>query len=880
MSDKARTSRFGNGISRRAFMGTTTTTFAALALSGCAPSAQPSQNEPEELAATGGQKSALPEEGGKWVPAACWLNCGGKCYNTAYVVDGVVTHQKTDDTHEDSIEMPQQRSCPRGRSLRHLVYAPDRILYPMKRKSWSLEEPHGELRGKDEWERISWDEALDYVAAALKSAIAKDGNRSILYLGWPFQDHYVEWMSALGGYTTINDTSSYGAYNRTCTVTGSTAAYDGLDRYGLQESDFVILYGCNPAWSSPGQPNLYLWEAKEAGAQFVFVGPSYNESADLYDAKWIRVRPGTDGAFMIAVAYEMIALDQKQGGVIDWDFLNRCTLGFDADHMPPDATLDENFQDYVLGTYDGIPKTAEWATEICGTPVEDIKWYAQTMSMENKVSVMHSFAFARCNDADDMPQLFMTIGAMGGHMGKPGHSTSGVYHAGAANGGQNLIAPGSDGAPHLDNPVDDVVDAPDLWRAILDGTYQYNNAAMSDPSTVEQRDLPIHVIFNLWRNSLQTIQGIKTGIEAFRSVECIVTQGYDFNATAQHSDILLPCTTKWEMFGTYFYQTLTGREFFLFPSKVIEPLAEAKQDRWISSEIMKRLGVDPSTAYPVSEEQGYFNVIAGATVATEDGSGYEPLVTITQEDLDELGFEGEPQNGRIPYAELMEKGIYQVSRTKGDSLGNVPMAAYREDPEGNPLTSKSGKLEIYCQAKADGVNAMGRSTIKPYPTYRPALHGYEESFSDWDSKTKGDYPFQMYNPHYLRRAHTGFDNVSQLREVLTNPVFLNASDAAEKGIADGDTVRIFNGYGQCLRHASLTERLMPGCVALPHGTWCNLNSDETMDNSGSDNWMLAPDTSGAGISGYNTNLVDYEKWTADDLPEDCERTFSPAGDIE
>ncbi len=53
---------------------------------------------------------------GKWVTAACWHNCGGRCMNKAYVVDGVVTKQKTDDTHPDSPDYPQQRGCARGRS--------------------------------------------------------------------------------------------------------------------------------------------------------------------------------------------------------------------------------------------------------------------------------------------------------------------------------------------------------------------------------------------------------------------------------------------------------------------------------------------------------------------------------------------------------------------------------------------------------------------------------------------------------------------------------------------------------------------------------------------------------------------------------------------
>ena len=97
------------------------------------------------------------------MPIHCHQNCNQMCLNMGYVVDGVVVRQKTDDSHADSFDCPQQRGCLRGRSLRQQVYNADRIKYPMKRKSWQPgggENAHGELRGKDEWERISWDEAL------------------------------------------------------------------------------------------------------------------------------------------------------------------------------------------------------------------------------------------------------------------------------------------------------------------------------------------------------------------------------------------------------------------------------------------------------------------------------------------------------------------------------------------------------------------------------------------------------------------------------------------------------------------------------------------------------------------------------------------------
>jgi len=114
--------------------------------------------------------AALQQPEDKWVTAACWHNCGGRCLIKAQVSDGIVTRVKTDDTHPDSPDFPQQRGCARGRSQRMQAFSADRLKYPMKRKNWEPGGGNKELRGKDEWVRISWDEALDIVASEFKRA--------------------------------------------------------------------------------------------------------------------------------------------------------------------------------------------------------------------------------------------------------------------------------------------------------------------------------------------------------------------------------------------------------------------------------------------------------------------------------------------------------------------------------------------------------------------------------------------------------------------------------------------------------------------------------------------------------------------------------------
>jgi len=116
-----------------------------------------------------------------------------------------------------------------------------------------------------------------------------------------------------------------------------------------------------------------------------------------------------------------------------------------------------------------------------------------------------------------------------------------------------------------------------------------------------------------------------------------------------------------------------------------------------------------------------------------------------------------------------------------------------------------------------------------------------------------------------------FDNVPWLRETFPNPVYLNASDAAEKRIKDGDTVLIWNQYGKILRVASLSEVIMPGCVAVPHGSWVDLDEEAGVDRGGADNVLIGPASSGMGVTGYNNYNCDYKKYDGEPLIPDYKK---------
>ncbi len=835
------------GISRRNFIKASAVATASLSLTGCGNSLKKVTDV-----------SGLTEEDAKWVSAACWHNCGGRCVNKVLVKDGVVIRQKTDDTHPDSPDFPQQRGCPRGRSQRKQVFGVDRLKYPMKRKHWEPGGGNKELRGRDEWVRISWDEALDIVASEFKRIKEKYGNRAFFLGGG---SEIARTMSLYGGYVNHYGTTSWGSWRWGPEKFGMAEGYfehSINDRLDLRNSELIVIWGANPAWSSGGNPTYHYMQAKKAGAKFVVIDPIYTDTAEVFGAQWIPIRPTTDHAMLLGMAYTLITEDDPvTNPLIDWDFLNRCTVGFDADHMPEGADPKENLKDYILGTYDGIPKTPEWASEICGVEPKVMSDLARKIARTKRVALLTGWAPGRTHNSDSMPQMFMAFGAMTGKMGLSGCMTGVSCHFGAANGGPRLVNNGGTGVPGISNPVDDnIVDA-EMWDAILTGKY---TAGRNDI-----RDINIQLIYHGGNAILQTREGSMKGIEAHRKVEFVVSNSQFLTTNSKYADVVLPVTTPWEREGGF----LTGnRDMLIFYTKVTEPLYEAKDDMWIAKEIAARLGIDPKEVDPISDKQKLFNQLAGSVVINSEGTGMEPLVTITANDIAEWGVEGTPQQGRITIKEFKEAGVYQVPRSPGDNYGFIAYEEFRKDPEANPLNTESGKLEIHSNALKEFVNGKGFTEIKPIPTYNPSMEGYEATFDDWDKKIKGEYPLQVINPHYMRRSHSVFDNVSWLREAFPNPVFLSSKDASERGIKDGDTVLIRSRHGKTLRIACITERLMPGIVGLPHGAWIEIDEETGICKAGADNALTGQIPTGQAISGWNSCICEVEKWTGEPLTPD------------
>ncbi len=801
---------------------------------------------------------------GQWVMAACWHNCGGRCANQAYVVDGVVTKQKTDDTHPDSPNYPQMRSCARGKSQRHQVFGVDRLKYPMKRANWTPGGGDKSLRGKDTWVRISWDEALTLVATETKRIQQAYGNKAILGSN--------RVLNAFGGGVPSWGQVSAGAWPEPIALmSGGTASPN--DRMDYRNTKLLVLWGSNPIWSSGGTPTYNYLQAKKAGAKIIVVTPQYNETSQGLADEWIPVRPSTDAALLIGMAYHMITNNLQ-----DQEFLDKYTVGFDSTHMPAGTYYKDNFKDYVLGTYDGVPKTPEWAANICGTNPDTIRKFAQEIATTKPMMFSSSWAPGRTYLGSQMCQAFLTVGWMTGNLGISGGNVVNIGHSGASYGGPALVSGGGNGVKSIANPVGgsygiahndltrkDVfcIVWDELWDAVLNGSF---NLPGHGKQTVD-----IKMIWNIGDgsggNNLNQDPNITKGIQAYRKVDFVVSNDIVLSSKSKYADIVLPVTTPWEKEGGGLL-SMAGGEAMLFYSQVTQPLYEAQDEYWINRELAKRLGLDPEVVDPLSLKQRAFNTIAGSKVIKADASGYETLVTITADDIAKWGVDGKPQDGRISLSDFQAQGEYQVARAPGDNFTYINGKAFRDDPVKNPLKTASGKLEIYCQALSDQITAYGWTTVPPIPQYNRPYQGVEDTYTDWEKKIKGPYPLQLLTTHYGRRSHSVFDNILQLRRAFPQELWINTQDAGDRGIKTGDTVLVTSRWGKVLRPAYVTDRILPGVVDLGEGAWVQMDEATGIDLAGATNTLSGTTPTDCGVQPWNTNNAQVEKWNGAQLQPD------------
>jgi len=483
------------------------------------------------------------------IPFTCTLDCGSRCELVACVKNGELRRIDTPPGRPDTPERPRLVPCARGRAHRRLQSAPDRLLHPVRRTG----EP-----GSDDFEPVSWDDALDEVASRLTRVRDQYGPEAVLQAtgagsvggrGFSGGAAAVRFFSFWGPVT-----GTFGNASFHCSQTAAQwmlgGAVPGSDRATLLDSRLIVLWGMNPAetWMTQNTPH-FVAEARDRGARVVLIDPRYTDSAVLAD-QWIPIRPGTDAALAAAIGHQL-----EVEGLVDTGFLASHTTGYEA------------YRAYLLGERDGTPKTPAWAEAITGVPAATIAALARDFGSTKPACLLPGWGPQRTRFGEQIARAWIALACMTGNVGVRG---GGLASIGTRSGG--IAAGGLPRGPHAPQRF---VSAAAWARQILEDEVQP----------------PLKLACIAASNFINRSPDTRANARALAALDYVVVVDPFMTPTARCADLVLPTCTDLERADLV---APWGNDTYLCHSQqALEPAGQTRTDYWIFARLAERLGFGP-----------------------------------------------------------------------------------------------------------------------------------------------------------------------------------------------------------------------------------------------------------------------------------------------
>ena len=647
-----------------------------------------------------------------------------------------------------------------------------RVQRPAIRRGW-LENGAGptDRRGRDEFVEVSWSEAVEAVATELNRVRSRHGNESIFggSYGWASagifhhsQTQLQRLLNLIGGYTrSINSYSNGTSVVLLPHLVGS--AEEVLRQPTswptiIEHTDLVVAFGGIPAknvFVTPGgmtkhRTRDYLDRAAARGVEFALVSPVRNDLPPQIPATWYAVVPGTDVALMLALAHTLLVEN-----LANREFLDRYTFGADI------------FESYVLGTRDGVPKDAEWASTRCQIPADEIRQLARRMAAVRTL-VTVTWSLQRIPHGEQPVWAGLALAALLGQIGLPG---GGFGHGYGSMGDVGSTGP-SIGLPHFSkggNKIRTFIPVARIADMLLSpgGEFAYDGGTYTYPD--------IRLVYWAGGNPFHHHQDLDRLRRALGRADTVVVNEPYWTSMARHADIVLPTTIPIERedFGA-------GRRdtHLIAMHRATSAPGEALDDYEIFRLIAEQLDVGPAF--------------------TEGRTARQWLEHLYENWRDKVGdvvpgFEQFWAEGGIelPFAE--------EHRTMFER--------FRSDPERYRLRTPSGRIELASVVIA----GFGYDDCPGHPVWIEPDHSHE-----------GSYPLHLIANQPSTRLHGQLDvGAASLASKIggREPILINPFDALARGIDDGDIVRIFNGRGACLAGAVHSTAVRQGVAQLATGAW-------------------------------------------------------------
>lgn len=720
------------------------------------------------------------------------------------------------------------------------TYDKSRIDYPMVRKSylegWETGDVKPELRGKEPYVRVDWDTAWSLTAKALLDTATNHGNEAIFsssYGGWSnagvFRPNVLQGrlLNLMGGCTNTAGDWSAGA-SQVCLphVIGDMEVYSAQSAWETirDNTEVFVLVGCDPIKNNRieyrvADHGMYgPWEQiRDAGVKFISINPQRTATDSYLGADWIRIIPNTDTALFLAMAWHVL-----ESGLEDRAYLDKYTVGADK------------WIAYVKGETDGTPKTPAWAAAITGIDEETIRELAELMAT-SRTEIAGAWSLQRAQHGEMTHWAIVNFAALTGKIGKPGQGVGFSWHygnGGMPQGGNATPAGMSQGR----NWVKKVVPASRITEALenpgMAFTYNGNDNTYPD----------IKMIFNAGNNFMSHQQDTNRLIRALERVETIVSVDVWWTAATRWADIVMPAASTLEQDDITSGGTYSNDRVYAM-KKVIEPVGESLPDYEIFEGLADKLGL--WAQYTDSEDKMYHIKLA---YERSGAARHTPFEQFWEQGY---AFMGEP---------ILDdaKGQKRKRNRHGRTLGFpkharqwVRHGSFFEDPDGSPLHTTSGKIEMFCED-------IAKLEIEDCP----GMPVWMEKHEYLGNAREGQ--LHVVSPHPWFRLHSQMDQSETLRGLYKvqgrEPVRVSTEDAEKRGIADGDLVELYNDRGTIIAGAVVSDDIMPGVVSIYEGCWPQLDSKGRC-NSGLVNFLTSTQRS-SGLSeatSANTVLVEMRK---------------------
>ena len=685
-----------------------------------------------------------------------------------------------------------------------------------------------EKRGIDSFVAITWEEAFEISAFELQRIKKKYSNNAFFAgsYGWGSsgrfhhpQSQLHRFFNSYGGYTKSVNTYSYAASETIMPHVIGLSYRKFLDTHTdwdniKDNSELILMFGGLPLKNSQvtsggvGKHTTkeYLKACSKKGIEFINISPMEMEADIITNAEWIKIRPGTDTALMLAIAFVL-----ETESIVNREFIKKYCTGY------------EEFTKYLKGISDGKAKTPFWASKVTGIPSSTIQNLAKKISTK-RTMITGAWALQRQQYGEQPHWMITVLACMLGQIGLPGGGFGLGYSAenGIGNPVQYHKWPALN---QFKNIVSDFIPVARISDMLLKpgDAFPYNGENYKYPD--------IKLVYWAGGNPFHHQMDLKKLTKAFKKPDTIIVNEIWWNSLSRHADIILPASTSLERDDIairHWDQTISPMH------KAIDPIGESKSDYEIFSGLSEKL-----------------NIKEKFTEGRNTDEWLRHLWDQAQESAAEANF-------NLPeFDKFWKNGFQEVLYPKQQT---ILLEDFRKDPISNALPTPSGKIEIFSQTIAD----FNYEDCPGHPVWLEQDEWLGSPVAKhFPLQLISGQPANRLHSQLDNGSESQKDKISG-RE----PLKIHPQDALYRNLKNGDVVEVYNKRGKCLAGVTISNEVMKGVIFLPVGAWYDPIDDGSFCIHGNPN-VLTIDQGTSSLSqgpSAHSTLVEIKKFIGK-LPE-------------